>query len=152
RALLADGVERALVELIDARAVEPDLATVGAQEADQVLDGDRLADARGADDEQHLAAAHLEVDAAQDRLAAERLVQLAKRDHSPPRWKVKSARPERKKSSRMTTKLALMTARVVAVPTPSEPPRAARPQMPATTGTAAPEAAHFMTPVARSPM
>ena len=28
------------------------------------------------------------------------------RNHMPPRWKVKSAKPESKKSSRMTTKLA----------------------------------------------
>ena len=56
------------------RADDP--APVGLDEADDVLDGDRLPRARGAEDDEGLSALDLEAEAAQDRLGAEGLVQV----------------------------------------------------------------------------
>ena len=53
-------------------------------------------------------------------------------------WNRNSPTPESTKSSTMTVNEEAMTARVVAVPTPSEPPCAPRPAKPLTMGMAAP--------------
>ena len=57
------------------------LALVRRQQADQVLDQDALADARGADDEEHLAVVDVEGHVRQNRLRAERLGDVPERDH-----------------------------------------------------------------------
>ncbi len=62
-------------------AVEPDLAAVGVQQADQVLDEHTLADARRADDEEHLAVADVEADVVEDRCRAEGLLDVLELDH-----------------------------------------------------------------------
>src|SRR4051794_26195042 len=107
-----------------------------------MLDRDRLADARRTDDEHHLALLDGEVHALQHRLASKCLLHVLELDvrghRSPPVRN--SAAAEITKSRMITAKEDPITAAVVAQPTPSELPRARRPQNPATTGMAAPYA------------
>src|SRR5205823_2925824 len=111
---------------VDAAAIEPDLAGVDREQPDEVLDRYRLADARRADHEHHLAAVHGEVHAAQHRLAGERLRDVLELDicshRSPP--VTNSAAAEITKSSAITANELPITAAVVAQPTPSLDPRA----------------------------
>src|SRR3546814_9676167 len=58
----------------------PDAAAVRVEDAQDALQQDRLAGAGAADDDDRLADAHVEVDAAQDLFRAERLVQVADGD------------------------------------------------------------------------
>src|SRR5207248_7628443 len=135
-----DRRELALGQRVDALAVEPDLAGIDAQEPDQVLDRDRLADARRADDVHDLAPGNGERHSAQHDVRAERLVHvlpLDERGHRSPPLR-NSAAAEMMKSSTITANELPMTAAVVAQPTPSELPRARSPQKPDTTGIAAP--------------
>ena len=76
------GVHPALVLLRDLFAVEPDLARVGVEQAHEVLDEDALADARRADDEEHLAVAHLEAHVVEHGLGPEGLPDVAELDHA----------------------------------------------------------------------
>ena len=135
-----DRVEAALAELIDAAAVEPDLAAIDLEQADQVLDRHRLADARRPDDEQDLALADVEIHALQHRLAVEGLADVDEADQRRHRLPPSShsAPTESVKSIAITANEPPTTAAVVAQPTPSDEPRARRPQNPATIGIAAP--------------
>ena len=65
----------------DLLAVEPDLPAVGIEQADEVLDEHALADARRADDEEHLAIVDVEPHVVEDGLGAEGLPDVAKLDH-----------------------------------------------------------------------
>jgi hypothetical protein len=78
--LLADRGHLALLELVDVHACHEDIATVRADEADDVLHRDRLALAAGADEAERLAMLEGEVDAAEDLLLAEALVDIPQLD------------------------------------------------------------------------
>src|SRR5204863_1899798 len=142
RHALAQRLELRLGESVDAPPVDQDLAFVGRDQPDQRLDRHRLAHARRADDEHHLARLDAQIHAAQHLLAGEGLAHAAELDgdaapHAPP-WNRNSPTPERMKSSRITVKLDAITALVVAAPTPSLPPRpsvaAEKPAQPLTIG------------------
>src|SRR5215211_512996 len=64
----------------DGLAVDEDVAVVGIEQPDHVLDADGLARARGAEDHRDLALGDAHVQAAQDLVAAERLVDLDELD------------------------------------------------------------------------
>src|SRR5262249_34978558 len=121
--VLLDGIE--CPEILP---VHEDLAGVGLDETDQVLEQDALAGARRAHDDQRLARSHREVDAVQDRLVVERLVQTfdaqlglrAAGSLVPPAAQNRSL--VRKKSDRRIARLPATTACVVERPTPSAPP------------------------------
>src|SRR4051812_30446068 len=98
-----------------------------------MFDRDRLSDTGRPHQKEDFALADVEIEAPQDRLVAERLGHTAKRNQRPGHvCHVRRATPEMRKSSRMTANEEAMTARVVALPTPCEPPRAPRPHQPAT--------------------
>ncbi|MNY27226.1 hypothetical protein D3C86_1611220 [compost metagenome] len=78
--LLADLVEVLLLELGQVLAVHQDPALVRLEEADQELDEDRLAGARGADDDGRLAALDAQRHVIQHLLLAEGLVDVAELD------------------------------------------------------------------------
>jgi hypothetical protein len=61
--------------------VEPDLAAVRLEEPDEVLDEHGFSSAGRADDEEHLAVSHVEGHTLEDGLRAERLLEVAKRNH-----------------------------------------------------------------------
>ena len=69
-----------VVERHDVHAVDPDLTGVGLQQPHQVLHQHRLPLPRAADDDVRLAALDVEIDAAQDVLRSECLVQPAHAD------------------------------------------------------------------------
>jgi hypothetical protein len=78
---LADAVQLAPAQARDLGAVHRDRPRVGAEQSDEVLEQDRLAAAAPADDHHDLAGGDVEIDAAQDRLAAEALVEVLDPDH-----------------------------------------------------------------------
>ena len=61
--------------------VDPDLARVGLEQSDDVLDRDRLSGARIADDDHRLALVDLEGEAVEDALGAEGLVDVVELNH-----------------------------------------------------------------------
>src|SRR5262249_39009213 len=93
-------------------------------EPDHVLEADRFAAAGSAQDRSRLALADRQVDAAQHRLAVERLVDSRELDHEavgPAPQRITSSWV-RKKSVTSTPIDAARTVRVVARPTPTVPP------------------------------
>src|SRR5437773_5519079 len=78
---LPDLVERASAKARDLDAVHEHPAAVGAQEADQVPEEDRLASAAPADDDRDRARGDVQVEPAQHRLPAERLDEPLDLDH-----------------------------------------------------------------------
>src|SRR5882724_487805 len=135
RALLADRVHRALVEPAHLVAVEDDVPRVGTKQPDEVLDEHALADAGRADDEEHFSRLDVERHVPKHHVRSERLGHVAKGDHDRQPIQEKARKPALKM---MTASDELTTARVVAHPTPSEPPKVDRPEEAETTGMAAP--------------
>jgi hypothetical protein len=80
RALHADGHHALLVLPGDLLAVQPDLALVGLEQADEVLDEHALAHAGRADDEEHLACLDVEAHVVEHRLGPEGLPDVAEGD------------------------------------------------------------------------
>src|SRR5262249_32901663 len=80
-ALLAHGVEVALAEVGDVGAVEVDAPAIRAHEPDDVLHEHALARTRGADDELDAALLDEEIDAVENALFTEALVDALKLDH-----------------------------------------------------------------------
>ena len=68
-------------ELGHVEAVDPDLAGIGLEQADDVLDRDRLSGARIADDHHRLALGNVEGEAVEDALGTEGLVDVLELDH-----------------------------------------------------------------------
>src|SRR5690606_5980565 len=79
--LAAEGVELLPGERLRIDAVDDDAALVRLEQADDVLDGDRLARPRETDDDHRLALVDLEREAAEDIVGAEGLVQVLEDDH-----------------------------------------------------------------------
>ena len=103
------------LELAHVLAIHDHRAAIRLDQADDVLEEDALAGARGTQQGDGLALAHLEVDPVQDHLLPECLVQGVELDH----W-LSSSRVRTVSSTRMSTEL-VTTAVVVDRPTPSAP-------------------------------
>ena len=77
----AQRVQLAPRQLGHVEAVDPDLARVGLEQSDDVLDRDRLSGARVADDDHRLALGDVEGEALEDALGAEGFVDVDELDH-----------------------------------------------------------------------
>src|SRR5690606_5203175 len=84
RALLSDRKELFLRKMGHVDAIHQHLPRVRPEQADDVLQEDALAGARGADHEMDLAFFGGEIDAAEDQLVSKALVDLDELDHEPP--------------------------------------------------------------------
>ena len=120
--------QRVLAQVRDGPTQHLDLAAVGPQQTVDVLEEDGLPFARAAEDDDGLAGRDLEADAVEDLVRSERLADPSDRERAG-RSVAHSARNSfvRKKSSTRTVIATPTTVSVVALPTPSAPPRAHSP-------------------------
>src|SRR5206468_3149256 len=126
------------IECTDRLTVNDDVAGIGVQQSDDVLQRHTLARAGVADDDHGLRVANLELEPSQHLLAIERLVQVLEFDHN--RTTAQNASSTRMKIAEYTT------VRVVLRPTPSAPPRVDSPTVQPTSAIVQPKLALFSRP------
>ncbi len=111
-------------ELLNLDAVDEDLPVVRPVQPDRVVQQDGLAASRTAQHDDGLAAADRQIDAAQDEVVAEALLHAGVADEVVAHHNTRRNILVRKKSEMITEIEDTTTVLVVALPTPSAPPRA----------------------------